>query len=175
MEQDSISFSVQIKTRDLFRFKMYHGYHSASGIFGLLLTLFAAIMLMAEFANMQMQSRVVLFLIIIWFVCVDPLQFWLHSRGAARRNPVYQKPLQYRLDSAGITVSQDETEQTMSWEQVVKMVETKKQFIIYSSKLHAFIFPKEEVGADSDRLRDVLQTYARGIKSKGFQKGRKQQ
>lgn len=170
MEQDSVSFSVQMRAQDLYRFKIYHVYHGFSGVFGIFLTVLAAVMLVTNFKNMVEQSRIVFLLIVVWFIIIDPLRFWLHSKGQIKQNKVYHKPLQYRIDEAGITVSQNETTQTMSWENLVKLIETKKQFIVYSSKIHAFIFPKEAVGTECDLLRKIMLSYTmdKNVKIKGF-------
>lgn len=172
MERDSVSFSVQMRAQDLYRFKIYHVYHGFSGVLGIFLTVLAAIMLVANFKSMDEQSRIVLVLIVAWFIVIDPLRFWLHSKGQIKQNKVYHNPLQYRIDEAGITVSQNEATQTMAWENMLKLIETKKQFIVYSSKIHAFIFPKEAVGTECDLLRKFLVSYAmdKNVKIKGFMK-----
>lgn len=170
MKRDSVSFSVQMRAQDLYRFKLYHVYHGFSGVFGICLTVLAAIMLLSNFKNMDEQTRIIFLLIVVWFIIIDPLRFWMHSKGQIKQNKVYHKPLQYRIDEAGITVSQDDTTQTMSWGNLVKLIETKKQFIIYSSKIHAFIFPKEAMGEECELLRKLLVSYTmdKHVKIKGF-------
>lgn len=170
MEQNSISFSVQMKAMELFQFKLYHVYHGFSGVVGILLTLIAAVMLAVDFKNMVPQSRAVMILVILWFVVIDPLRFLANSGKQMKLNKVYQEQLQYQLDESGITVSQNETTQTIGWDNLVKIVETKHQFIVYSSKIHAFIFPKQDIGAQCDLMRKVLVSYgtAKRITMKGL-------
>lgn len=172
IEQDKIAFSVQMKAMDLFRFKMYHVYHGFSGLFGVCLALVAAIMLITGFKDMMAQSRAVMILIIVWFVIIDPLRFLTSSKSQIKLNKVYRKPLHYLIDQNGITVSQEETTQTLEWERFVKIVETGTQYIVYSSKIHAFIFPKRELGDQCGLLRNVLLSYggANKVKMKGFPK-----
>ena len=59
-------------------------------------------------------------------------------------------------------MSQDELEQTIIWDNLMKIVETKSQFLVYSSRVHAFVFPKKAIGEESDIVRAMLIQYTEG-------------
>lgn len=162
MNKEKIEFSVKMTAKEVYRFMMYHVYHGLSGIFGVCVSLIALIFLFVSFDSMPDQTRAILILVAAWFVIIDPIILFFRSRGQVKRNKSYQKPLQYRLDESGVTVSQDELEQTVPWENLMKIIETKTQYLVYSSKVHAFVFPKEAVGENSDALEWMVLYYADG-------------
>ena len=109
-------------------------------------------------------------LVALWFVIIDPVILIFRSRSQVKRNKSCQKPLNYQLNQDGITVSQDEIEQTMAWDNLMKIVETKTQFLVYSSRVHAFVFPKKAVGESCDVVREMLLQYTEGsnVRLKGM-------
>jgi len=173
--KEKIEFSVQMTAGEIFRFMMYHMYHQFSGIFGIFLSLLSLLLLLVSFDSLTAQSKVILVFIAAWFTIVFPIILFSRSKGQAKRNKANQKPLNYRLDQAGITVSQDEAEQTIAWENLMKIVETKSQFLVYSSRIHAFVFPKKAIGQECDAVRELLVRYTEGtgIRFKGAVKRRK--
>lgn len=174
--EEKIQFSVQMTAGEVYRFTLYHLYHKFSGIFGICLSLTAFIILIASFDSLTDQSRVVLTLVALWFTILAPVILFFRSKGQVKRNKAYQKPLNYQLDCAGITVSQDDVKQTIEWENLMKIIETKSQFLIYSSNIHAFVFPKKAIGEKCSILRGMLIGYTKGtrVRFKGIKKQRKE-
>ena len=151
MEEKEVSFSVQMTVKELYRFIMYHAYHKFSGIFGILLAVFAAIALATSYEQLTEQTRAVLILVMIWFIVLDPVILYSRARGQVKRNKAYKQPLNYKADANGITISQEEQQQMVEWEKFFKVVETKQQFLVYSTPVYAFIFPKSQMGEEDSR------------------------
>lgn len=164
MEEERITFSVQMTVKEVYRFTMYHVYHSFSGIFGICLSLVAMINLLLFFDTMADQTRVVMSIIAAWYILLEPVIMLSRAKGQVKRNKSYQQPLDYQVDETGITVSQNEESQTVPWEGLMKVVETKSQYLVYSSKIYAFIFPKAEVGEQCDALEKMILKYSDGTK-----------
>ena len=161
MKKDKAKFSVQMTAKEVYRFNMYHVYHSFSGLIGIGFSIIALIILLTSFSTLSEQTRAMLIIIAAWFVVFDPVILFTRSRGQAKRNKAYQQALNYEVNEAGITVSQNEEHQTIAWDNLFKIVETKTQFLVYSSKMHAFIFPKSSVGMSEEQFREVLLHYAK--------------
>lgn len=170
MVKEKIQFSVQMTAGEVYKFTMYHMYHGLSGIFGICTSLIAFILLLTSFDSLTEQSKAILILVAMWFVIIDPVILIFRSKSQVKRNKSYQKPLNYQLNQDGITVSQDELEQTMAWDNLMKIVETKTQFLVYSSRVHAFVFPKKAVGESCDAVREMLLQYTEGsnVRLKGM-------
>lgn len=160
--KEKIQFSVQMTAGEVFRFMMYHLYHKFSGIFGICLSLMALIFFIISFDSLTEQSRAILILIAVWFPILSPIMLFFRAKGQVKRNKSYQKPLDYQMDQVGITVSQDDAEQTIAWENLVKVVETRSQFLVYSSSIHAFVFPKKAIGEEFDAVKEMLIHYGKG-------------
>ncbi|MDO5154582.1 MAG: YcxB family protein [Eubacteriales bacterium] len=174
MKKDSISFSVKMTVKELYRFIMYHAYHKLSGVIGIAMSIAACIILITRYASLTDQTRAVLVLVAIWFVFLDPIILYSRARGQVRRNKAYKKPLHYQIDSEGVTISQEEQSQTVMWNQFMKIVETKNQFLFYSTPMYAFIFPKAElVNEDLEIFPEIIKTYTENtnVQLKGNLKG----
>ena len=172
MEQKSVSFSVQMTVKELYRFIMYHAYHKVSGIFGIILSVVAAVILLVSYTDLSEQTRAVLTLIAVWFIFLDPVILYFRARGQVKRNKVYKHPINYMVDEHGITISQDEQQQVVEWERFIKIVETRYQFLVYSGPMYAFIFPKAELGEECSQKFKMLainSTSNTHVKLKGLQ------
>ena len=160
MEQDTISFSVQMSVKDVYRFNMYHVYHSASGLVGLLLSLFALCNLIISFDNLTDQGKTIMTIVALWFTVLEPVMVYNRARKQVKKITSYHKPLHYTIGKQGITVSQDGESQTIEWNRLRRIVKTRQQILIYSSRVHAFIFPKDAWQNQEKKMQSLLKRYA---------------
>lgn len=156
MEKDAITFSVQMTEKEVYRYTLYHVYHSFSGVFGLCLSAIAIVNLVLNFNEMSDQIKTIMIIIALWSTVLDPLMMKSRCKSQFKRTKAYQKPLQYRIDVDGVTVSQDEASQTLAWDQLLRIVETKSQFLMYSSRVHAFVFPKSMMDGQESDMRCIV-------------------
>ncbi len=169
MKKESITFSVQMTAREVYRFTFYHVYHGFSGMFGLCLSLLALLYLFTNFNATSDMGKTVLIIVGAWYTVFEPMMMVSRSQSQVKRNKAYQKPLNYRVDADGITVSQDDQSQTMTWDKISKIVETNSQFLVYSSRIHSFIFPKSMLDGQEKDMRYLLIQYTldSNVKVKG--------
>lgn len=159
--ENSVSFSVLMTAKDIFRFSIHHSYCKLSGIIGLILSLGAFVTLFTSFSSLGDSNKAVLLVVGLWFTVFEPVTLWSRSRSQAKRNPAYKMPLCYTINEEGITVSQEEQSQSISWDRIVKVVKTSKQYLVYSSKIHAFVFPKESMGNQCEAFEDIVMEYGK--------------
>lgn len=169
MEKKSVTFSVKMTAKEVYRYTLYHVYHGFSGIFGLCLSLIALVNLIVNFNNMSDQAKTVMIIIALWSTVIDPLMMKSRCKAQFKRTKAYENPLQYCIDEQGVTVSQNEENQTIEWEKLCKIVETKSQFLVYSSRIHAFIFPKSMLDGQAELVKQLILDYTKhtGIQLKG--------
>lgn len=163
MNREDISFSVQMTQKELFRFTVYHNYHKISGLIGVALSLIALFILITAFGELNDRDKTVLTLVAVWFIIFEPFSLMQRAKSQIIRNKTYQKPLNYCVSAEGITVSQEEESQTLPWENIKKIVETKSQYLVYSSNIHAFIFPKSALGEDSVLAKQLMLQYTKDL------------
>ena len=156
MKKDSITFSVEMTAKEVYRFTFYHVYHGFSGLFGLCLSLLALANLIMNFHDLSDMGKTIMIIVAMWFTVWEPFLMIGRSKSQVKRSKAYQKPLYYQIDGNGITVSQKEESQTIAWSKLVKVVETRSQFLVYSSRIHAFIFPKTMMDGQEEEMRYLV-------------------
>ncbi len=141
-------FSVQMTQKRMFRFLMYHTYHSPSGWFGVALGIALLGLSAWTFAKGEAaDTSGMLYLFFgCYFLLFQPVLLYLRAAKQVRLNPVFKDPITYVVDDAGISSRQKEQEARIGWEQVVKAVGTRRDFYLYVGKASCCIFPKECMG-----------------------------
>ena len=163
MEQ--LKFQVKMKVKDMYRFLLYHTYSHVSGWFGVVLSLIAIYMLVTQYDTLDDMGKMILFVIGLLFTVVNPLMLLSKAQQQIAGNPVYRKPLCYMLDDTGIQISQDDQEQSMSWEQVIAVKRFWGEVMVYTSKKHAFVFPVSQMGEDASRIIDYIEEHSAHLKN----------
>ena len=147
-----IEFDVKINAGILYDYMLHHTYNSAAGLLG---TAVGALMIVAF-----SMGQGILFLIAgIVILAYLPWTLFIKSRQQVLMTPAFKKPLHYKLDENGITVSQDDTEEKQEWEQMYKAVSTGKSIIVYTSKVNASIFPKKDLGENKAKVIEIISTH----------------
>ena len=147
-----IEFDVKIDAGVLYDYMLHHTYNSAAGLLG---TVVGALMIVAF-----SMGRGVLFLIAgIVILAYLPWTLFIKSKQQALMTPAFKKPLHYKLDEEGITVSQDDTEEKQEWAQMYKAVSTGKSIIVYTSRVNASIFTKKDLGENKAKVIEIISTH----------------
>ena len=153
-----MEFDIQIKSGDLYDYMMRHTYNSPAGLLG---SMVGALMVVVGLAKAH-TLFVILGLVLLIYL---PYTLFLKSKRQSL-NPVFQKPLHYRVDEEGITVSQDGVEETQKWEDMYKAVSTTKSIFVYTTKVNACIFPKRELMDQTAGLIQMIMTHMDASKIK---------
>lgn len=149
-----IKIEVKMTTKIMYNYVLQHTYTSIGGIFGMVLGIVCLFWGGQRFiANEWNQVMLVTLFLGVMFVVVNPIMLWNKSRNQVKRTPSFQKPLFYKLDEDGITISQEEQETNLPWDKVMKVTATNMSVIIYFSRMRAFILPKAAFG---DRYADAV-------------------
>ncbi|MBQ9984641.1 MAG: YcxB family protein [Lachnospiraceae bacterium] len=161
MNQKGIEFSVQMTVKEVYKYTLYHVYNGFSGRFGLIVSIAALVILVVNFSEIDDRTKTIFIILGLWFTVLEPLMALSRVKLQVKRNKAYQQPLNYRVDENGITVSQNEQSQSIGWDKLMKIVETQSQFLVYSSRIHSFIFPKSMMGGQEDAMRALILEYTK--------------
>lgn len=158
MEKE-INMSIQLKVKNMYYFLLRHTYTSFSGLFGVFLSIGALVLLATTYQSNDSFRNVLLVLVAVIFLIVNPIQLWLKAAQQVKMNPMFQKPLYYYLSETGILVKQEEQELSIAWEDIVRVIETKKYIILYLSRVHAYIWPVTEMDNQHEQVKEMLKQH----------------
>lgn len=144
-----VELDIKIGAGDLYDYMLMHNYNSPVGIMGSVL---GAVMLMVGLAKSHWIMAIAGVILLLYL----PWTLFIKSRQQVLNNPVFKQPLHYVLDENGITISQGETSTSQAWGDMVKAVSTTKSIIIYTSRVNATIFPKNQMGDKKVAVIEVI-------------------
>ena len=137
----------------MYRFLMYHMYHSFQGIFSSV----AGLGILTLFLLFRDSSQSWIYLLFgILFLVYEPWSLYTRAVKQVKLNSVFKKPLKYSVTDAGITVTQDETVNEAAWENIQKVRETGKSIYVYTSIRNAFIWEKSQMGTETGPAKQLL-------------------
>lgn len=148
-------FEIQITTKSMYHFLMYHAYKGLSGLFSII----AGIGLIAYYfmARGQGGTNTWLFLFFgIVFLVYQPWTLYSKAVKQAKLNPVFKHPLKYVLTEEEIEVRQDESSNQITWDQVYAVQETRMSILVYTNSRNAFIWVKNQIGDQEPQIREIL-------------------
>lgn len=156
---EELQFSIKIGTKDLYRFLLHYNYKTFGGIFGVLLSGGALCYLAVNYTAMDNGTRILLLVLGLLFTVVQPVQLFQKAAMQAAKNPVFREALSYEIKQDGICISQGGKQEIIPWDGIVKVTETGKQFLIYTSRVNACIWPKDQISEKMPKVRILLKDY----------------
>ncbi len=141
----SAEFEVTISDKDMFRFNVYHAYHGFQGVIATLAGIWVLVMAGLTFGKVEILYTILYTILGIVFLVYVPGSLYLRSKQQMSSSEVLKRALNYKIDDAGVHVSQGDQTADLEWKQIYKMVSNKNQILIYSSRVNAYIIPKEAV------------------------------
>lgn len=154
--EEVLKFNISLRVMDMYRFLMKHAYRGISGAANIVISGGAFVLYLTGVGKGDDFARLMLLLIAALFTVINPVYLLYKAAKQVKLTPMFQKPLEYTIDSKGILVKQGEEELPMLWEEVRKVIETKKDIYIYLSLTRAYIFPKEFYKNDIDTFKELL-------------------
>lgn len=151
-----VKFSVQMKTGYMFDFLYWHSYHGITGIINYVLSFAGVVALLAGFGKGNTAVTVMLVALASLFTVINPLLLLYKAAGQIKRTPMFAKPLHYKFDTRGFSVSQENTSDSAEWNSVVLIRETGKSIILYMGAANALILPKKEIGDQIGELKKLM-------------------
>lgn len=146
-----VEFDVKMNAGVLFDYMLHHTYTGSAGILG---SAVGALGVVAFFMN-GYPLYLILGVIILFY---QPVSLWLRAKKQAL-NPVFKEPLHYKMTEEGVTVSQGETEQFQSWDDMYRAVSTGRSIILYTGRINASIFPRADLGQKQAEVIGMISTH----------------
>lgn len=151
----NVSFDVQLQAKDLYRFNMYQTYTSLQGILSVVLGILGFVMAGITFGEAELPYTIMYIVVGCLFLFYIPVSLWFRSKLTLKSNAVLAGKLHYEVSEECIRVTQGEEAGELPWEAVYKLVSNKKQILIFSTRINAYIIPREQIGAQYDSFCEV--------------------
>lgn len=150
-----VSFDIKLQPKDLFRFNMYQTYTTSQGPTSIILAIVVIVMSVVSFRGGEIGYGVLYVAAAILFVVYIPASLWSRAKATLKKNAVLSGNLHYQVSEKGIEVFQGEDSGLLPWDSIYKMVSNKKQILIYSNRINAYIIPREQLQDKYDALKEI--------------------
>lgn len=144
-----VTLDVHMNAGVLYDYMLNHAYSGAAGILG---TCFGFLGIVA-FARTHFPLYLIMGILLIFYL---PVHLRYRAAVQMQTTEAFKKPLHYVVDENGISVSQGEQTERVTWEQCLKAVSTRKSIVIYTGKQNATIFPRADLGEYTAALIAVI-------------------
>ncbi len=148
----AVEFDIKLTVKDMYRFKMYQIYAGVQGWISVLASAFLFWLAADSYGEVTAGRTALYVLFGILFLFYFPLTLYLHAKQSIAASKVLQGTLHFAVGETGFTVSQGEETAELKWEQIYRMVATRHNVLVYSSRIHAYVIPKEQLGGSYSPL-----------------------
>ena len=151
----SVSFDVQLQAKDLYRFNMYQTYTGLQGFVSIILGILGFVMAGITFGEAEVPYTIMYIVVGLLFWFYIPVSLWLRAKATMKTKKVLAGKLHYEVSEDSIHVTQGEDCGELPWDAIYKVISNKKQILIYSSRINAYIIPREQIGDQYDSFCEV--------------------
>jgi hypothetical protein len=104
--------------------------------------------------------------LMFWFYM--PVSYWFRAKATIKNNAVLAGELHYEISETGFHVTQGGEAGDLPWEAIYKAVSNSRQILIYTTRINAYIIPREQIGDQYDAFVELagkkLESYRRRFK-----------
>lgn len=162
----SLEFDVNLNEKDIFRFNMYHTYTGFHGIASILLAIGSFACAIKTLGTVSTGYTVLYFAFGFILLFYMPLSLYTNSKRQVMMSEAFKHALHFTVDEQGITTAQGEQKAELAWNQIYKIVETKYNILVYSTRKHAFVIPQATIEKEHDALIDCMKAHVEKFRLK---------
>ena len=151
---NEIKIKTKIDQKELYEFIMHHNYVSVRGVISVLFSICCLAGTVFYWEQFSMVQKVLMLLMASMFTVITPVEYYIRAARQIKKN--FQQEIEYGFDGQGITIKIEEQSSSVPWEEVMKVISTRRLVVIYLSPVRAFILTKKAIGEDFDRLKALM-------------------
>ncbi len=144
--------TVKMNFKALYSYVINTNYRSAAGIFGLGISILCLVLFAIFYSKIGRGYKIMLLLVGLTFTVINPLMLAWQTFKQLKLSPSYRHPLDFTFTDEGITVSQGEVSQDITWDKVCRIMKTNQMLAIYTSRMNAFVIPLSQLGEDRGKI-----------------------
>lgn len=153
----TIKIKVKLGVRDLYHFLLQYNYKSFGGFLGVIISLLSLGYLITTYQKHDLGTNIIFLLIGLLWTVIQPLLLLQKAVQQAAKNEAYKAALEYEFDNNGLKIHQGKDKVEVLWENIVRVKEDKKQILLFTSRIHACILPKEQFLEELQQLKILIQ------------------
>lgn len=157
-----VKFDTDITVKDMYKFLLNNTYRRFTGIVWVIFTFAVVFITIYTWGTMEIMYSVILIVLALLYAA-NPLILYFKAKSQVRNTPSFQKPLSYVLDEEGISISQDDDNAEVKWDEIWKIVRYGSEVIVYVSSVRAFIWP---VRCIEDKYDDIVKITSEHMKTR---------
>jgi len=142
----SAKFEVKMTQKILYDFWMNHTYRSFSGWFSIIFGIAVIVLAFVTHDTVQPYMTAVYVVFGLYFLAFQPVSLYLRAASQVKQNPMFREKLLYEVNDEGITTTQNDQQAKIKWEQILKVTETGRSYLLYTGKRNSFVLPMESMG-----------------------------
>lgn len=150
-----IELDVKMTFEDMYRFNLYHAYHTSQGILSIVLGVMLVLISVLSWGDANVAYNVLYLLAAVLIVVYVPVNLRSRVKKQMKNTAVYHQPIHYTFDENGITTSFSDQSVTMPWKQLYKIVSTKHLVLLYGGRIRANVIPRDQLGSDYAALYEL--------------------
>ena len=151
-------FDVQLQAKDLFGFNMYQTYlGGTSGAVSILLGILILVMAGYNLTHGEVGYGLLYAAGAVVILAYNPFTLWTRAKAVMKKNEVLAGVLHFCITEESITVTQGEESAELPWESVYKLVANDRRVLIYSSRVNAYIIPREQIEEQYELLKVIAE------------------
>lgn len=148
-------FTITLTVLDMYRYSMYYAYAGRQGFSSILIAALCVVVGIVTRDAMPLYYTVMYIAIGVVVIIYVPIMVYMRTKRQYKSSKILSRPLHFLLDEEGVHAFQDEERSDLPWKNVFRVVNRRHTIYIYSSLIHAFIFPKNQLG---DQCETVIKT-----------------
>lgn len=150
-----IEFDIKLTSKDMYRFNLYQTYTGFQGWFSIVFSIVILALSVITYGDVTLNYTIMYACIGIILLIYMPVSLWLRSKRSLSVSEVLRGTLHYEIGEEGFKVSQGEASAELPWEQIYRMVATKNNILVYSTRINAYVIPREQLGEKYDGLEKI--------------------
>jgi predicted membrane channel-forming protein YqfA (hemolysin III family) len=150
-----VSFDVKLQPVDLYRFNMYQTYRGVQGWISIILGILSFVMAKTTWGEAEPPYTVMYIVVGLMFWFYMPVSLWFRAKATIKTNAVLAGNLHYEISESGFHVTQGDQEGDLPWNAIYKLISNKRQILIYTTRINAYIIPLEQIGDQYDAFAEL--------------------
>lgn len=150
-------FQAKIGEKDLMDFKVYHNYHSISGVAALLFGIIALVICVISIRQVNISYTLMMGFFGLFFTVYTPISMKLKVRQQIRTIAAFKEPMKYTVTEEKITLTQGAVSEDLLWDDIFKMKCTGRSLVLYITAVRANIIPLECLGMEAENFISIAE------------------